>query len=148
MKKLLPFLLLLSLTGCAALGKVNQTFTSQKNPVLSEAVSAALTVVISKAPNPTQTAKDVKAVATAIYADAASPTTTVATIEADLNTEILKVAKTDAERIAFVKLATQLETVLNAYIATNPGGPVVSTTLVSIQGVALAVEAATAFFGA
>lgn len=138
-----------SISGCAALGKVNQFLTSQKNPVLQQAAIAGLDVAIAKVgkADPKALAAKVKKVALMIQADAANPTATVEQLEAVLNTEISKVSANPEEAAAFMMLAQGLELALNTYIATNPGGPVASTTLVSIQGLCAAVVMATNFYG-
>jgi hypothetical protein len=130
----------------AALGKVNQTLTSQKNPLMTQAVTAGVTLAIAKQPNAAKFAAELNSMAKIIAADAASPTATVAMLEATLNAEIGRVSSTPQEKAAFAALAITLEAALNTYISTNPGGPITSATLVSIQGLALAVESATQFY--
>ncbi|MDR5729696.1 MAG: hypothetical protein RB191_19950 [Terriglobia bacterium] len=146
MRKFIALCAVALLSGCAALGPINQTFTSTKNPIVQSTAVAAVTVVVSKDKNPVAAAKNIRAIAQKIYADAASPTATVSNLEKSLNAEIARVSPNQAEATGFIALAATMEVLLNAYISTNPGGPVVSTTLVSIQGVALAVISAATLF--
>jgi hypothetical protein len=142
---LLPLLLLVN--GCAALGKLNQVLTSQKNPIVLAGVTLAVSAAVGSGTDAKTKAAEIKSIAQAVLADASTPAATVALLESALNAKIQSVAKNPAEAAAFMILSSTLETYLNTYIQSNPAGAITADTLVDIQGVANAVIQATSFYG-
>lgn len=149
MKKLFVFFLTVSLlSGCAALGTVNQVFTSAKNPIVQAGVDLAVSAAVGTGSDAKQRATDIKNVATAILADASTPAATVQLLEAAVNAKVNSLAKNPGEAAAFMILTATLEGYLNNYIQTNPGGALTAQTLVDIQGLCKAVLQAVSFYGA
>lgn len=147
MKKLLYVsAMMIALSGCAALGSINQTLTSQKNPIVQAGITLAVATAIGNGGDQKQKAAAVKSVALKIYQASSAPAATIAVLEAILNTEIGKVAN-PGERASFTILAATLESYLQTYIDNNPAGAITAATLVDIKGVAQAVITATSFYG-
>ena len=147
MRKLMALCAVALLSGCAALGPINQTFTSTKNPIVQAGITLAVATAIGNGPDQQANAAAIKAIALKVYADSSAPSATISLLEAAINTEIVKTAPNPGARGAFMILSATLEQYLNGYIQTNPSGAIASSTLVNIQGLANAVVQATSFYG-
>jgi hypothetical protein len=135
-----------ALSGCAALGSVNQFLTSAKNPVVQAAVDVAVGAAVGSGTEAHAKAQQIATIAQQVYTASSAPATTIAELESVLNTEIMKVAPNAADKAAFELLASTLEAYLQSYINSNPPGAITNDTLVSIQGVAKAVITAASFY--
>lgn len=147
MRKLIALCAVALLSGCAALGPINQTFTSTKNPVVQAGITLAVATAIGNGSDAQTKAAAIKAIALKVYEDSSAPAATISLLEAALNTAIVKNAPNPGDRAAFMILSATLEQYLNGYIKANPTGAITAATLVNIQGLAQAVITATSYYG-
>lgn len=138
-----------SMSGCAYM---SQLIAPAAQPFVLAAVDVAVAQAISKqAGNDVAAQKvvaaKVKSVAQQVLAADASVTTTVATLEIDLNAKIVALKLPPPELAAGLALAASLEAALTTYIQTTPKGQVVASTQLAIADVCNAVITAAGAYG-
>lgn len=149
-KYLFVTLMLLPLCGC----KNFEAFMASPagvavGKVVDSAVAVATTYELTRDPLTTK-AKAIafKAIAQQIVADTANPTTTVAMLEATLNTRIAALSPNPVVAASAVSLAGGIQGALNNIIGTNVGGPLAQTTLLDLSALAQEVVTVCTFYGA
>jgi hypothetical protein len=140
--------LALVICGCTALGKFASVITPTATTILDTAVSIAVTAELIKDPATTKLkAVAIKAIAEQILADTANPTTTVATIEADLNARLAQLAPNPIIAASILALTGGIQGALNNYISAGVSATVTQNTLIAMKGIATEVAAVCTFYG-
>lgn len=136
---------LVALGGCATLGKV---FTPANAPVLQAGVDVAVALAVGNDPL-AQKAKAlvIKTIALQVAADASNPAATIATLEANLNARVMKLAPNPLDAAAFMALSASLQAFLNGKITAATNGVITPQTAVDITALANDVATAASFFG-
>jgi hypothetical protein len=134
-----------TMTGCATLGKI---FTPANAPVLQAGVDVAVALAVGNDVL-TQKAKAlvIKTIALQVAADASNPAATIATIEANLNAKVMKLAPNPLDAAAFMALSASLQAFLNGKINAATNGIITPQTAVDIATLANDVAVAASFFG-
>ena len=121
-------------------------------PAAQPFVNAAVAISVAKAvgANPATEkvrAAKIKLIAQQLLAANSSVTTTVATLEMDLNAKIIALNLPPADLEAAELLAASLEAALQGYIATTPKGQVVASTELAVSDICTAVITAAGAYG-
>jgi hypothetical protein len=141
--------LVFSLSGCAYMASIIQPAAQ---PFVLAAVDVAVAQTVSNQAG-TDVAKQkavaakIKAVAQQVLAADTSVTSTVATLEVDLNAKIVALKLPPPDLAAALALAASVEAALTTYIQTTPKGQIVSTTQVAISDICNAVITAAGAYG-
>ncbi len=149
---LLWVLAAVSIVGVAGCSYLSAVLAPAAQPFVLAAVDVAVAQAVTKeaAGNAAQekiVAAKIKSVASQVLAADNSVTTTVATLEIDLNAKIVALKLPPPELAAGLTLAASIEAALTTYISTTPKGQVVATTQLAIADICNAVITAAGAYG-